>query len=188
MARPRSDERRNAILTAAIRVIATEGTGAATAKIAKAAEVSNGSLFTYFETKADLLNALYLELKGEMATLAVAGLPTGGEPRDQLQRLWSNWLHWARFNPEKRRAMAHLSVSEELTQQTRDAASRTMPEVVRLLEECRNRGSMRDVPMTFVMALIAAMAEATIDFMIQDPAQAEAHCSSGFDAVWRMLA
>jgi AcrR family transcriptional regulator len=39
-------------MSAAIRVIASEGLGAPTATIAKEAGVSNGSLFTYFETKA----------------------------------------------------------------------------------------------------------------------------------------
>src|SRR4029077_2176532 len=36
--------------------------------------VANGSLFTYFETKADLFNQLYLELKGGMASAALDGL------------------------------------------------------------------------------------------------------------------
>ena len=35
------------------------------ALIAKEAEVSNGLLFTYFETKVVLLNELYVELKTE---------------------------------------------------------------------------------------------------------------------------
>ena len=66
MARPKSEDKRSAILGAATRVIVSEGLGAPTAMIAREAEVANGSLFTYFETKADLLNALYVELKGEM--------------------------------------------------------------------------------------------------------------------------
>ena len=81
MARPRSDEKRGAIMAAATRVIAAEGLGAATAAIAQEAGVSNGSLFTYFETKADLLNHLYLELKAEMAVGRVGGSPARGERR-----------------------------------------------------------------------------------------------------------
>ena len=81
MARPRNEERQSAILSAASRVIATQGLGAATAAIAKEAGVSNGSLFTYFETKADLLNQLYVELKTEMGSAALEALPTDGELR-----------------------------------------------------------------------------------------------------------
>ena len=64
-------------MAAATRVIAAEGLGAATAAIAQEAGVSNGSLFTYFETKADLLNHLYLELKTEMAAAALEVSPPG---------------------------------------------------------------------------------------------------------------
>jgi AcrR family transcriptional regulator len=76
MARARSENRRNAILSAATRVIASQGLGAATATIAKQAGVSNGSLFLYFDTKAMLLNELYVSLKTEMGAAAIAGLPT----------------------------------------------------------------------------------------------------------------
>ncbi len=55
MARPLSEEKRQALLDAAAEFVASLGTGASTAKIAKAAGVSEGTLFTYFPTKDDLL-------------------------------------------------------------------------------------------------------------------------------------
>ena len=73
MARPRSEDKQNAILEAATRVIGTHGLSEPTAMIAKEAGVSNGSLFAYFETKADLLNRLYVDLKAEMAAGALTG-------------------------------------------------------------------------------------------------------------------
>ena len=63
MARPKSDDKRNAILAAATQVVAEQGVGAPTATIAKVAGVAEGTLFTYFATKDELLNRLYLELK-----------------------------------------------------------------------------------------------------------------------------
>jgi AcrR family transcriptional regulator len=48
--------------------------------IAKEAGVANGSLFTYFEAKADLFNQLYLELKAEMASATLKNHPVSGEP------------------------------------------------------------------------------------------------------------
>jgi AcrR family transcriptional regulator len=68
MSRPRSDKKRSAILEAATRIIVMQGLSAPTAGIAKEAGVANGSLFTYFETKTDLLNHLYLVIKAEMAS------------------------------------------------------------------------------------------------------------------------
>ncbi len=67
MARQRSEDKRNALMAAAARVIVTEGLGATTARIAQEAGVANGSLLTYFETKADLFNQLYLALQSVLA-------------------------------------------------------------------------------------------------------------------------
>ena len=126
MARPRSDEKRNAILEAATRVIVTQGLSAPTAGIAKEAGIANGSLFTYFETKADLFNHLYLELKAEMAFAAMKSLPEGAELREQFFHLWRNWMNWAVAHPEKRRALVRLGVCDEITPETRAAAHKTM--------------------------------------------------------------
>jgi AcrR family transcriptional regulator len=128
VARPRSDDKRNAILSAAIRVIASQGLSAATATIAEEAGVSNGSLFTYFETKADLLNQLYLELKAEMAAAALDGLPTKSGIRKQVLHMWAHSLSWAISNPEKRRTLAHLGVSGKWTDARCVAGVRRFPD------------------------------------------------------------
>lgn len=188
MARPRSDERRSAIMAAATRVIAAQGLGAATATIAKEAGVSNGSLFTYFATKADLLSQLYVELKSEMAAVALQGLPTEGDVRSQMLHLWRNWLRWAASRPEKRRALAHLGVSDDIAPESREAAHQAMASVAALLERSRKNGPLRSAPLAFVSALMSAMADTTMDFMIADPANADAHCLIAFEAFWRTLA
>ncbi len=187
MARPRSDDRRRAIMSAAIRVITAHGLGAPTAMIAKEAGVSNGSLFTYFATKADLLNQLYIELKVEMAAAALDRLPTESDIHKQMLHMWSHWLRWATSCPEKRRTLAQLDVSDDITLESHQTASQTMAGIAKLLERSRENGPMRDAPLGFVVALMSALADATIDFMIHDPANADRHCMAAFDAMWRML-
>ncbi|CAN7793573.1 TetR/AcrR family transcriptional regulator [Caballeronia sp. LjRoot34] len=188
MARPRSDEKQSAIMSAATRVIAAQGLAAATATIAKEAGVSNGSLFTYFETKADLLNQLYVELKTEMATVGLERLPSDSDARSQLLHMWRHWARWAVCCPEKRRALAQLSVSEDITPQSRMAAHQAMLGIAVLLERSRKNGPLRDAPIGFVSALMSAIGDTTMDFMIADPANADKHCLTGFEAFWRMLA
>lgn len=188
MARPRSDDKRSAIMSAAVRVIASQGLGAPTAMIAKQAGVSNGSLFTYFETKDDLFNQLYMDLKAEMAAAALAELPAGSSSRDQMSHLWSRWLHWATSCPDKRRTLAHLDVADEITPTSRRVASQAMAAIALLLKRSHVNGPMRDAPLALVVALMGALADATIDFMIRDPANAGEHGRSGFEALWRIIA
>jgi len=187
MARPKSEDKRDALMAAATRVIAAQGLSAPTAVIAREAGVSNGSLFTYFDTKSDLFNQLYLELKTGMATASLEGLPVEAPLREQFSRMWSNWMRWATSNPDKRRALALLSVSDDIAPQTRAASHQAMAELAGMLERARARGPMRDAPMEFVVALMNSLAEATMDFMVGDPANADEHCKAGFDALCRVL-
>jgi AcrR family transcriptional regulator len=187
MARPRSEDKRKALMAAATRAIVKQGLSAPTAVIAREAGISNGSLFTYFDTKADLLNQLYLELKMGMAAASLAGLSIKAPLREQFFGMWSNWMGWATSNPGKRRALALLEVSDEITQETRATAHQAMAEVARRLEQARAGGPMRDAPTGFVVAIMNSLAEATMDFTINDPANADQHSRVGFDALWRAL-
>jgi AcrR family transcriptional regulator len=188
MPRPRSEDRRNAILSAATRVIAAEGLGAPTAAIAKDAGVSNGSLFVYFDTKAVLLNELYVTLKKEMGAVAVAGLPVESDAREQVLHMWNQWLRWATSCPAKRRALAQLQVADDITADSHRAVSSAFSGIADLLERSRASGPMRDAPLGFVLTLTTAIADAAIDAIIREPAEAEARGSVAFEAMWRVLA
>ena len=175
-------------MTAATWAIAAEGLGVPTAMIAKRAGIANGSLFNYFPTKADLLNQLYLDLKAEMAHAALDALPTSEGVREQMLHMWSHWVDWATCCPEKRRTLAHLDVSTDITPASRKAAGEMMAGIAHVLERSRRTGPLREAPLALVVALLSALADATIDFMIAHPADADAHRQAAFEAVWRMLA
>ncbi len=187
MPRPKDEDKRQAIMDAATRVIAIQGLGAPTMKIAEEARVANGSLFTYFETKADLFNQLYLGLKADMASAALDGLPARADLRKRMSHVWSNWMQWAVSNPHKRRALLQLNVSDEITPETRANGQQIMMGVAELMQEMRASGPMHNIPMPFVASIMNALAEATMDSMIQDPANARRHCKAGFDAFWRAI-
>ena len=173
-------------MAAATRVIAAQGLGAPTATIAKEAGVSNGSLFSYFDSKADLLNQLFVGLKRDMGSSALDGLPHS-EPLAQIAHLWSGWVRWASDHPEKRRALAQLSVSDEINENSRALGQQAMAGVADVLERARANGPMRDAPLALVAALMSALADTTVDFMIADPGNAGAHSATGFEAIHRIL-
>jgi hypothetical protein len=90
-------------------------------------------------------------------------------------------------DPDKRRALALLDVSDDISPPTRTASHEAMAEIADMLERARARGPMRDAPMGFVVAMANSVAETTMDFMVNDPAHADEHCQAGFDALGRLL-
>src|ERR1700726_5263452 len=122
MARPRSEDKRNAILDAATRLFAERGlTAAPTSEISKLAGVAEGTLFTYFKTKDDLINALYREIKLELGDAMMSDFPRKKNIRTKLRHVWDRYVKWGIANPKQRKVLAQLQVSQSITKVTRDA-------------------------------------------------------------------
>jgi AcrR family transcriptional regulator len=134
MARPKSEDKRRAILSAATKVFAERGLGAPTSAISSEAKVAEGMLFVYFQTKDDLVNALYREIKGEMAAAMASGLPRDRGVRDKLRYVWDNYVGWGIANPLQHDALKQIEVWNGLTRESREAGAASFPELQAMAE------------------------------------------------------
>jgi AcrR family transcriptional regulator len=187
MARVRSPEKRSAILQSAVHEIAEVGLGAPTAMIAKRAGVAAGTLFTYFASKEELLNELYLELKGQVYARINADFPHKGSLERRARHIWSSSLDWAIEFPEKRRVSLQLNVSDLITPETRARTAAERGTIDRTLGELGTRGALRDLPAGFAAATMSAMQEATMEFIAKQPRQRKELMEQGFQAFWRAV-
>ncbi len=188
MARPRSEDKRNAILDAATQVIAAEGVSAPTAKIAKLARVAEGTLFTYFSNKDELLNELYLQLKTQLRqTMATEALQATKSFKATALHAWTHYVDWGVANPDKRKVLAQLGVSERITPQSRAAGMVGFTELNAFLSQAVGSKILRQQSAAFVGALLGAIAETSMDFMARDPARAPQYSQAGFEAFWNSL-
>jgi AcrR family transcriptional regulator len=108
VARLKSEDRRNAILSAATEVVAERRIGASTAAIVAAAGVGEGSLFTYFKSKDKLLNVLYREIKLDIANAMMSGFPRRLSVRYRLQHVWNGYVDWGVLNPAQNRVLRQI--------------------------------------------------------------------------------
>src|SRR5450755_3748035 len=119
MARSKSEDKRNAILSAATKVFAERGLGAPTSAISQAAGVAEGTLFTYFKTKDELINALYREIKLELADAMMSDFPRRVGIRDRLQHVWNHYLAWGVKNPSQHKVLQQMTVWSGLTKESK---------------------------------------------------------------------
>jgi len=189
MARPKSEEKRAALLEAAIRVIAERGLSATpTSAISAAAGVAEGSLFTYFGTKDELVNALYLALKRELADVLLARFPRKADVRRQFRHIWDNYVAWGVANHAKKRVLEQLNLSTQVTAASRAAGAAAFAEIEDVISARIADGTLRRYPIAFIGASVESMAQMTMNFMLQYPNDAARYRKAGFEVVWNGIA
>ena len=188
MARPLSEDKRTAILEAATEAVAALGVSAPTAKIAKCAGVAEGTLFTYFANKDELLNRLYLELKMDLRDAVITGYPAGKSLVDRSRHFWDRYIGWGSAHPLKRRAIRQLAVSDRITDETMKLVGDAFGEVNDMMREWAAGGALGHQPPSFVSAIMCAIADTTMDFVAREPIQAKRYTKAGFDAFWNAVA
>jgi AcrR family transcriptional regulator len=186
VARPKSGDKRNAILDAATRLFAERGlTAAPTSEISKQAGVAEGTLFTYFKTKDDLINALYREIKLELADAMMSDFPRKKNVRTRLRHVWDRYVNWGIANPKQSKVLAQLTVSEVLTKESRDVGSAPFVEFQAVIRDAIEQQVFRnDVPVELISRSLSALVEATIDLTVSNRSKAKQYRDGGFQMFW----
>lgn len=187
MARTKSEEKRQAILRGTAQAIAERGITAPTSVIAKLAGVAEGSIFTYFDDKDALFNALYIAIKQDLHGWFVEGYPSRAPLVERFEHVWDRYIAWGAAQPEQRTAMAQLTVSDRITPLSRVEGEALFGDIARLFDIGVAEGVLHPQPMGFSAGIVIAVAETTLAFMHRDPASAETYRKAGFDSLWRAL-
>ncbi|SDA92925.1 TetR/AcrR family transcriptional regulator [Sinorhizobium sp. NFACC03] len=184
MARPLSEEKRQALLNAAADFVASLGTGASTAKIAKAAGVSEGTLFTYFPTKDDLLNQLFLEIEADLTNTMLAPYPAGASTKDRLLAVWNRLIDWGLAHGTARKALRQLKVSDRVTAESRGRCHAMQLDARAMVEECLAGHAAPDRIAFYIDTILFDLADISINAITAKPEEIDAIRQAGFDLFW----
>ena len=185
MARPLSEEKRQALLDAAAEFVASLGTGASTAKIAKAAGVSEGTLFTYFPTKDDLLNQLFIEIETDLTETMLAPYPAGGSAKDRLFAIWNRLIDWGLAHATARKALRQLKVSDRVTPESRKRCHAMQREARTMVEACLADHAAPDRIAFYIDTILFDLADISINAVTARPEESDAIRQAGFDLFWK---
>ena len=186
LARPKSDKKRKAILDAAVELFAERGIGhAPTSAISTAAGVAEGTLFTYFRTKDELLNELYREMRVEV-DLKMADYPFSGDVRTRLRFVWDRLLDIAKQHPKKLKVQQQLRASGRLLKDA-EAPNMIIMELLHTSKEGAEIGGLHGASPEYLVLMLRAQIEATAEFIAAHRELESESRELGFRLVWRAL-
>jgi AcrR family transcriptional regulator len=186
LARPKSDSKRRAILESSMDLFADRGIGhTPTSAISAAAGVAEGTLFTYFKTKDELLNELYRELRKEMDQ-EMLDYPFSADAYIRLRYVWDRYLNLAMRYPKRLKVLQQLRASGRLLKDA-EAPNTAIMELLHTTKEAAKTGGVHSASAEFLVLLFRAQAEATVEFIGAHRDMEVESRELGFKLVWRGL-
>jgi AcrR family transcriptional regulator len=187
MARPRSEAKRNAILASAVRVFAKEGLSAPTLAVSRAAHLAEGTLFTYFPTKNQLLSAVFRDIRLELATEILSSFPRRKDVRTRLLHIWNRFVDWGVAHPEAHRVANQMAARPGLEAESSEAEVAVRAEFLSIYRDLQEQHLAQDIPLEVLQAALDALGEMTIKMTRRAPELSTKYRRAGFELLWRGL-
>ncbi len=123
MSRHLSEEKRKALMEAAIDLFSTQGFHATpTQQISRRAGVSAGTLFRYFRTKEDLIDSLYTSVTTALTDAVNEAIRPETSVEEQIKNVKREVLYWMFKNPKKTLFFEQFSSSPNITEKAKGVA------------------------------------------------------------------
>ncbi len=184
MSRTRSEAKQNAILAGAIRVFAKEGLSAPTSAVSREAGVAEGTLFIYFPTKVQLLDAVFRDIRLELATAILSSFPRKKDVRTRMMHIWDRFVGWGVAHPEALGVAVQMSARPDLTTNHSETERGVRVEFETIRRSFRELKLGPKLPPELVQAALDALAEMTIKMILRKPELTEKYRRAGFELFW----
>jgi AcrR family transcriptional regulator len=158
---------------------------APTSAISTAAGVAEGTLFTYFKSKDELINELYRELRKEVDREMV-DYPYAADPHTRLRFMWDRYLSLALRFPKRLRVLQQLRASGRLLKEA-EAPNLTITELMQTTKDAARLGGIPNAPAELLVLHFRTQVETTADFIGAHRELESESREVGFRLFWRGL-
>ena len=161
------EEARNKIINAAIKLFSLKGYhGTSISDIAKEAEISKGLAYNYFESKQDLLKAIF-ESMMQMGFDVVEGLDKEPDPFKQIEEIINNSCEYVKNNIELWRLYLGMAFQPDVMGAATNMTLEFTTQMVKMIERIFRKAGFKNV--SNEARIFAATLDGTMLYYIFDP-------------------
>ncbi|HEY9841748.1 MAG: TetR/AcrR family transcriptional regulator [Candidatus Sericytochromatia bacterium] len=150
-----------AIFQATLELVGETGlAGLKMAAIAKKAHIASGTLYLYFASKEELLNALYRHLKSQHSFLSepAPDLPI----KSRLKTMWEASLRHRLDHFNEALFTEQMHFSSYLSQESKEVSNTVMQGLIQLLDRGKRELIVKDVDNALLLALLLGFLKETV--------------------------
>jgi AcrR family transcriptional regulator len=160
---PADEAKRRKILDAALTLFSDHGFhGTSMAKLAKHAKLPVGTIYRHFESKEELIHALYLELKVERYQAMLKNYSDGLSVRARFDIIWSNTYEYCLSHPREFVFSEQYAFSPFLKDASAAIHAVAPPELGRFFEDGYSEGLFKPLSPGIIFALTSGPLNALV--------------------------
>jgi AcrR family transcriptional regulator len=180
--------KREEIMAAASEVIAERGFhGSPMAMIAQKAGVASGTIYVYFKSKEELIDALYQQMDAAYQEELQSGYPAHKSIKERFIYIGVTSMNYFLSHPRRFRYLQQFHNSPYGAAQRREKMSRfDTPDIIRgLFEEGIAKGVLKDLPPIVMLSMVfGSMVNVARDHVFELIRLDESQMKQVFEACW----
>lgn len=187
MVRTLDPEKRELFLSAALRLFVTNGVqNTSTTQITQAAGTAAGTLFLYFPTKQDLLDALIVKIAQAQAGRVTALLRPELSAREAFFTIWDSSIRWFIENMEAYQYVQQVRDTGLISQRVVEETNQLFAYYYAAIQKGLAEGSITPYPPELIGGILYQQIVAIMNLVrVQpDPARQDLLIQQGFDIFW----
>ncbi len=190
MARPKDDEKRQAIRDAVIAVVIEGGlANVSISKIAKRAGVSAGTIYLYFSNKEDLLQQTYLDIKTDWFDAMFEAANSGEDSATKIRNMWFALFDFVVARPNEFLFSETVGAAHLIDTANEASISKKIRKLEGVMTNAIKDGTLAKAPVASIQAVLMAPAVQLAKTAARDKKKVKpALLRETFDIVWRGLA
>lgn len=184
--KPKDEEKFRAIADATFTLVEQTGlSGLTMAAIARKAGLATGTLYVYFKSKEELVNALYAQAKTATAARVMHGDDPGAPFRSRFQRMWHNLLKNRLTHSAEVVFQEQYYNSPWFSEANRDLSARLFKDWIDMIEKARAQQILKDVPTMLLASSFMGSVRETAGLLRSGVlTDSEAHLAQAFGVCW----
>lgn len=184
-------DKRDLIINAALKLFVAHGFhGTATSKIAQEAGVANGTLFQYFKTKDELVMALYIQFKAELAQYVETNTAAQASFKEGIKTQVLASLYWALDHPTKFHFIQQFHASPYIGQVDQEVIQQQNAPHMALIQQGIDQGIIKQLPVALLYAFLTSHIFGLYQYLTSQPlTQTQQHTiiETTFELLWDMI-
>jgi AcrR family transcriptional regulator len=180
-------EKRDALLNAALKLIAGQGFHAAPmSQIAEEANIGVGTISRYFKNKEELINGLYIEIRKRMAEAIGKGQDETAPIKTQFVKSLQNLIRYLIENPAEIQFTEQYENSPFITEATKAEIAKTASPISDLFIRAQKEKLLKPLPFPMLMSMFSGASMGLLKAYFQEKSP-PVKMNEAIEAIWDML-